>query len=765
MHGLKQQARVPSQPEDEGPVRQQLSESDGCYTGGIKFGLAHLKDQTVPTIHKIIEEFPQCKKIGFCKVTVGKDVFCDIKLQDISGSRISKLDGLQSKTVHLSPLKKADPLYGLACSSFIDENDQAGSFRVPSLSRQYTSLDPRDLFLSTVRDARKGEGQSYLVMPTESCQPWLKSVGLDPELLDCGGQLKKTASWIPGVHTAYLYISASRGSNSPLHVEDGFLGSINIVLAGAPKVWLMVEPCYRNELERKARNHLAKDSSAKKAEKNQDQDRGQQECSQFVRHLSTLLSPELLDSWEIPYRIISCEAGEMIVTFSETYHQVVNDGPNLAMAINFAEPGWDGPPEEYRFCNGEEEECGAHSITSTQLRIEQSSCDSGSGSMEKSLTENQMSDSPLHSWQKQDLDLPSEEVDEAINVLLEDMPGDPQNESEPFLDRKSPEVQTPPQPPSTPGQPEECSSRLSPEYSQTFTEPRALPFDPQTPLDPPETPGAPEDYSVNAQTPPGLSESPSALGRCSSETRAPSKAPETPRSSNYESCAISTPPTVLTEPEAQYESKADYTILSSDDDDEMANAIELAVDESCPEATIGGAVETRLNRVIEQLLPFAEGLGISRETVERFRLDTKLNDDAITLTLKKILPERVDVLIASHAIKNPPGLGGSFRHAVADPPFMLPALSHKLESSHLCIACNVKSSSLECVWRGSGDHWILAVVDFPGKKVHVYGNEGGHDENAKAMARNIGDFVNNHRIAKGLSAVCWKDPETHPVKR
>ncbi|KAH7033949.1 JmjC domain, hydroxylase-domain-containing protein, partial [Macrophomina phaseolina] len=251
----------------------------------------------------------------------------------------------QSKAVYLSPRNKRDDLHGLVCHSYIKRenkrNNNYSKFQVPDLSCEDSEHDPRELLCSTVRDARADEKQSYLVIPTESSSQWLESIGLSPELLDCGEQLKKTARRIPGVHTPYLYISARRGSNSPLHVEDAFLGSINIVLAGAPKVWLMVEPRYREKLELKARQYLR--------EEEEGDDRIP--CSQSIRHLSDLLSPELLDSWEIPYRIVPCNAGEMIVTFSETYHQVVNAGPNLAMAINFAaDRDWKGPPKNYRFC-------------------------------------------------------------------------------------------------------------------------------------------------------------------------------------------------------------------------------------------------------------------------------------------------------------------------------------------------------------------------------------------------------------------------------
>ncbi|KAL0256820.1 hypothetical protein SLS55_007629 [Diplodia seriata] len=711
---LEKQAKLPSQRRGEGLLSRQLPESDGCYTRTIKLELAQLNAQTVPTIRKIVEGFPRCKELGYCKVAVGGDVVRNTNLHKISGSRINELHGLQSTTLHLVPRKKGDPLYGLACSSLIDGNDQASSFRVPDLLQPGEALDARELLLSTVRDARRGEGQSYLVMPAESCPRWLYSLGLIPELLDCGEQLKRTVSWIPGIHTAYLYISACRGSNSPLHVEDGFLGSVNIVLAGAPKVWLMIEPCYRRELEHKAKCYLVKDKRKREEEEHEGQGQDQsKECSQFVRHLSTLLSPKLLDAWDIPYRIVSCAAGEMVVTFSETYHQVVNAGPNLAVAINFAESEWTGPPEGYRFCRREEGKCGAHSIMPAQLQVRQPSCDSDHGTTEES------------------------------------------------------QARTPSQALNAPGGPDEhpSSAFLSVESFGAFG---------QAPSEGPETPGALGDHPTNTQTTPEPPETLSALPGCSPDTRIPSEASETPESSSGQSRGISTPPTTLTEEEVHQDGKAgheraydrnaiDVIVISSDDEDDMTDDVELPLDGPSTETTVGETVATRLNHRIEQVLRFVNGLGTSRKTIECFRLNSELNDDAIVLTLQKLLPERVEILIASHAIRHVPAPGISCQNATAGVQIALPTLVHKPSSSHLCIACNVESDSLECVWEGSGNHWILVIVDFVGKRVHVFGNEGGHHEKAKALACNIGNFVNNHRIANGLSAVCWSAPETYPV--
>lgn len=383
-------------PERENSIVRQGSESDGYYNGEIKLESAQLGKHTVRNIYRIAEEFPASKEIGYFKSTAGDDLSID--LEKVSGSTIRIESWCQSQAVRLSPSENYE-LSGLVCKHEVAPV-QSSSFRIPDLHWTDPSLDYRELLSSVVRDAQ-GEDMPYLVMPVEFVAYWLESIGLPSELLDCGRRLKLTDGWIHGVHTAYLYISASRGSGSALHVEDGFLGSINIVLAGAPKVWLMVEPSYRVELEIKAKEKLGGDDYS---------------CSQFVRHLDNLLSPELLDQWEIPYRIVPCRAGDMIATFAETYHQVVNVCPNISMAINFAPgPDWAGPPKDYQFCG----RCGGkHRIRKEQLQIQQPAHYPG-GAIRKEI-ESESSGSPSNSNPSgKDMDLSDEQVDEAVLEMLQ----------------------------------------------------------------------------------------------------------------------------------------------------------------------------------------------------------------------------------------------------------------------------------------------------------------------------------------------------------
>ncbi|KAB2569716.1 Lysine-specific demethylase 4D [Lasiodiplodia theobromae] len=140
---------------------------------------------------------------------------------------------------------------------------------------------------------------------------------------------------VVGIHTPYFYISAGKNAVTNLHVEDGWLPSVNVVHYGAPKIWLIVEPAHRQALENKIKEMLG----LKKTN-----------CDQFVRHEELFLSPDLLDEWDIHYSIVPCAAGELIFVAPEAYHQVINAGANFAEAINLILPDEQGAPDQYRIC-------------------------------------------------------------------------------------------------------------------------------------------------------------------------------------------------------------------------------------------------------------------------------------------------------------------------------------------------------------------------------------------------------------------------------
>lgn len=129
---------------------------------------------------------------------------------------------------------------------------------------------------------------------------------------------------IEGVNTAYLYFGMWK-STFAWHTEDMDLYSINYLHFGAPKAWYVIAPEHGKRLERLAAGFFP--SVAR-------------ECSSFLRHKMTVISPKILDKYSIPYSKVTQTVGEFIITFPYAYHAGYNHGFNCAESTNFAMPRW-----------------------------------------------------------------------------------------------------------------------------------------------------------------------------------------------------------------------------------------------------------------------------------------------------------------------------------------------------------------------------------------------------------------------------------------
>uniref|UniRef100_F6XFJ7 [histone H3]-trimethyl-L-lysine(9) demethylase n=1 Tax=Ciona intestinalis TaxID=7719 RepID=F6XFJ7_CIOIN len=129
---------------------------------------------------------------------------------------------------------------------------------------------------------------------------------------------------IEGVNTAYLYFGMWK-TTFAWHTEDMDLYSINYVHFGAPKSWYAVAPEHGKRLERLAAGFFPNSKT---------------NCSAFLRHKMTLLSPSILRQYGIPVNKITQEAGEFVITFPYGYHAGFNHGFNCAESTNFASERW-----------------------------------------------------------------------------------------------------------------------------------------------------------------------------------------------------------------------------------------------------------------------------------------------------------------------------------------------------------------------------------------------------------------------------------------
>ncbi|KAK0633683.1 JmjC domain, hydroxylase-domain-containing protein [Immersiella caudata] len=205
------------------------------------------------------------------------------------------------------------------------------SFRTPRLpfprsAKAYWSLEEqKDLWNSTALDPPKGS------LPYIIGNPLFEDVELSPgEKLLSRGRTK-----LEGINTQYVYFNLTGKTITTMHREDAHVRSENLLRSGANKFWCFVKPSSTARMEEQLRRIYP----------------SMRACSQAVRHLSLHIPPFQLDRWGVEYTLDYCVPGQAIVTEPGTYHQVLNLGPNYAIAINVEYRSSPDFPIDYTFCD------------------------------------------------------------------------------------------------------------------------------------------------------------------------------------------------------------------------------------------------------------------------------------------------------------------------------------------------------------------------------------------------------------------------------
>ncbi|KAF4310496.1 putative transcription factor jumonji aspartyl beta-hydroxylase protein [Botryosphaeria dothidea] len=288
----------------------------------------------VPQVYEILLRQPHLRDRGYLKATTRmtpllspEELMSRLADTTITSAAHAEFNGFLISQVHTAS--------GESVTRAVVQSPHVANFKVPQLPSEQDDEDPREQFsLLLGQTAKKRNNIKYLVIETSETAEWREGNGLPRNsFLACCRRLAECES-LPGINTPYSYISGSQGSPAPLHVEDALLYSVNAVLTGASKLWLIIPPRARADLEARIRQNFEPTKP----------------CSQFVRHQDIIIHPNLLEKWNIPYDIVRCKAGEVLVTVPGAYHEVLNSGANVAEAINFALDDWKGPGESYAWC-------------------------------------------------------------------------------------------------------------------------------------------------------------------------------------------------------------------------------------------------------------------------------------------------------------------------------------------------------------------------------------------------------------------------------
>ncbi|KAK0609338.1 hypothetical protein B0T17DRAFT_594113 [Bombardia bombarda] len=199
---------------------------------------------------------------------------------------------------------------------------------LPSSTRlSWTLEDQRELWNTTAKDPPSG------IRPYIIGNPLFTDVTLSP-----GEKLRQRGYGnLEGINTQYVYFNLTGKTITVMHREDAHVRSENLLRSGENKFWCFVKPSFTAKLEDIMRREYPEILEL--------------DCSQGLRHLSRHISPEQLDQWGIEYTLDYCVPGQAVVTEPGTYHQVLNLGPNYAIAINLEYLSSPDMPPNYKFCD------------------------------------------------------------------------------------------------------------------------------------------------------------------------------------------------------------------------------------------------------------------------------------------------------------------------------------------------------------------------------------------------------------------------------
>ncbi|CAL8076078.1 unnamed protein product [Orchesella dallaii] len=139
----------------------------------------------------------------------------------------------------------------------------------------------------------------------------------------------KKNNWKKGVQTLYVYAGQCM-TVFPIHTEDNKFESINVNIFGADKCWDIVPPKYSDDVRRACevlKSNLQLHSS-------------ENLCNDFLQHKRLLLTDNFFHKNGIEIFRVRQPAGTVKIIGPDVYHQGVNLGDNVAIAINFSSVVW-----------------------------------------------------------------------------------------------------------------------------------------------------------------------------------------------------------------------------------------------------------------------------------------------------------------------------------------------------------------------------------------------------------------------------------------
>lgn len=236
---------------------------------------------------------------------------------------------------HIATTQCGNKIFQIKYSTLADM--EAWEYRYKAKLMDSVGKTERDIHEAAFRNLLKSRKNKqpkpiYGVESTESLfeigSPWSMNEFTSAQSIIHRGENRMT-----GINTSLVNLGM-RFTWFPIHTEDCDLGSLNYLHFGEPKLWYCVSSTNANKFEAAVYEHISKIY----------------ECNTPLCHKTFIVTPAFLQEYDIPYSIVTQNAGEIVATMYRAYHWGFNTGYNVCESVNIATPIYESYYKNAKVC-------------------------------------------------------------------------------------------------------------------------------------------------------------------------------------------------------------------------------------------------------------------------------------------------------------------------------------------------------------------------------------------------------------------------------
>ncbi|CAM6054338.1 unnamed protein product [Sphagnum tenellum] len=237
--------------------------------------------------------------------------------------------------VDQEPFENPDKFYGV---SEMRELMKQGEFAPPFITNQGNKQKLNAGHLEAYNELFAKAGAEKNTLSYQSITKGLRHlVPASADFVDLGSpqwldpKVREIVRKQDGESNVYTHFG-SCGTVTALHVVVYMLDSLHYLIAGKPKIWIVVRPGQADKLERVMKK-LYKDTT---------------ECESFLHHQNCIVDLKILDREGIDYQIFEQQVGDLIFVYADAYTMTFDVGTNITQVINTTSRRWyDGVWKRY----------------------------------------------------------------------------------------------------------------------------------------------------------------------------------------------------------------------------------------------------------------------------------------------------------------------------------------------------------------------------------------------------------------------------------